>query len=494
MTKYFDALEQLLSTNHASALYLDKISSGITISIRKKLDQSIQNVAIKYISLDAFKNICPETSDLQKTLENVMDVFPSFIFQLVTTWNKVPSYFDISRHLLIAGINTLISKNPDNTNHTLLFLEDIDSTAELSVLNAMLIKKEHETLYFPQLVFKDFVTIAPKSIQFKTSPNKFDLIETLFCFEGMSQVFLNYYFDLLCQADSDVIGEHIHMIFSKLFISLGKTENSYWPRFNNHDALLRQLHGVVEKDLPGVRHPVLNKGVFSNIFIYNIWFQNGITPSNEDQTVKKWREKLQLVFGFSIRKISLFLATLLIVKGQFHVEKLLELFSARAPRKLLRLFAFLRAHSTPIHKTLEAVVIPFIKNIDQTSVLVEDEPPILKQKIIPIGFENGAPLISVRDFFSFPFGENVDLLPEERYTQHQRYLKIAVEEEKLHPADLENISNNLINLPDLEYQKYFNIFPDNEFDDAVLTMVFTRWKNGGLDNLLKVGICSSNVQ
>ncbi|MBT4268627.1 MAG: hypothetical protein HOD85_30835 [Deltaproteobacteria bacterium] len=122
----------------------------------------------------------------------------------------------------------------------------------------------------------------------------------------------------------------------------------------------------------------------------------------------------------------------------------------------------------------------------ETAKLLEQEIPasgdaakFLLQKIVPIGFEKGAPRISVSGFFEFPFGND-------HFGQHLRYLEEAVSRGVFGADELSKIRSMLPRLPVLAYRKNYDIYPLNQFEETVLLVVFSLWQNKVLKNLLVI--------
>ncbi|MBT4268512.1 MAG: hypothetical protein HOK67_27420 [Deltaproteobacteria bacterium] len=113
----------------------------------------------------------------------------------------------------------------------------------------------------------------------------------------------------------------------------------------------------------------------------------------------------------------------------------------------------------------------------------ETTDPFFQQEIIPIGFEKGAPKIPIGIFFRFPFARE-DGKPEDPFSQHFRYLEEAVKQSLLTESQLAEIRSRLPDLPRLNYRKTYDIYPLNRFDETILLIVFSLWRNGALDNLL----------
>ncbi len=130
----------------------------------------------------------------------------------------------------------------------------------------------------------------------------------------------------------------------------------------------------------------------------------------------------------------------------------------------------------------------YLKKIDhQAEIYVSerqtDSDPFLAQELIPIGFEKGAPRISIKAFFEFPFGkegrkESAD------FGQHMRYLEDVANRGGLGADELSKIKSITSTLPVLSYRKYYDIYPFNQFDETILLVAFSLWQNKVLSTLL----------
>lgn len=109
----------------------------------------------------------------------------------------------------------------------------------------------------------------------------------------------------------------------------------------------------------------------------------------------------------------------------------------------------------------------------------------LFQEVVPIGFEEGAPKVSLETFFSFPLAAR-DTVPEsdKRFDMHLKYLDLAVKQSCLESEALEVARTKVKDLPEKRYSKYFDIFPENEYDDAQLMIIFSQWRNQTLNRFL----------
>ncbi len=110
---------------------------------------------------------------------------------------------------------------------------------------------------------------------------------------------------------------------------------------------------------------------------------------------------------------------------------------------------------------------------------------LLGKEIIPMGFEQGAPRITVEEFLKFPLAKNEEGPDQDTwFKDHQKYLQLALKNGCVSQEDFDNIVKAFAAPPKSKYRKYFNIFPDNEYEDTVLMMLFSQWRNKTLDRFL----------
>jgi hypothetical protein len=114
-----------------------------------------------------------------------------------------------------------------------------------------------------------------------------------------------------------------------------------------------------------------------------------------------------------------------------------------------------------------------------------DTDDILTQEIVPVGFEEGAPKVSFVTFLSFPLArEEAEPDSEHVFEMHMKYLDMAVKESCLEGATLDAAKPLFKHIPFNRYSKYFDIFPEGEYDDAQLMLIYIQWRNKTLNRFL----------
>ncbi len=113
----------------------------------------------------------------------------------------------------------------------------------------------------------------------------------------------------------------------------------------------------------------------------------------------------------------------------------------------------------------------------------EEPVPFIKKELIPVGFEENSPKISVEDFFSFPLNVKSDPSDQQLYEQHIKYLAESVEQSSLDKEDFERIKQVMDTLPKHRYKKYFDVYPGGVFEEATLSMLYIKLRNKTLERL-----------
>lgn len=123
-----------------------------------------------------------------------------------------------------------------------------------------------------------------------------------------------------------------------------------------------------------------------------------------------------------------------------------------------------------------------LKQPKKKSVSQAELQTVLGQEIIPIGFEENAPLITIGNFFEFPFGKTP---PKEDnwFEMHMKYLCDLEETGLITEKEHLLIKSVISLLPIVKFRKYFDIYPNNKFEDSVLMAAFSLFNNKAFDKL-----------
>lgn len=107
---------------------------------------------------------------------------------------------------------------------------------------------------------------------------------------------------------------------------------------------------------------------------------------------------------------------------------------------------------------------------------------ILRQRIIPLGFDSEATRITVGEFLRFPLNISP---PDEGnwFAVHRKYLEELSKQNRISSSEHDLTVSVIPFVPMVRYQKYFDIFPKGEYQDSVLMAVFSLFQNRAFDRM-----------
>jgi hypothetical protein len=647
------ALRQQLSNDSTASYFADQFYSHITSNkdAENELKAVIKNGVQRYKQIDEIKERLDNNESMSQILQVVFKHFPSFAFIICNELEKRPEYYEITRPLRMAVAASSVSRKMDYKEISEAFINQIDEKESLDEMNLKATDHNKDPIYIPRLVNLDLLQLAESQPSFKSTTNPHELIEVIYYFKVIKQVFLKFYFYLIGFSQNDLVAIHINRIFSKLFISVRTNELRFWKKFKNGKKLQLQLATTIAKDLDKSRHPQLRKHIFDRVNYFNPVVQDGSLKSTVLEVRQLLMKQLAVFYELSINKLVLLLDTTLKMEGNAYVtfllaqlmrtnnEKLFNLYDylkeqpsdktkvlrftvirytdrlPRSKRKLMNSAKVDSASLETIYKTAgslrqkhatkrlsdsegnrgmtqdqvtgflkdrlkklyekakkegaltkdqipgylakfasaaealvgpipigsqqlviddfknttdeileeitskgqlsaeeiqevkkdinekaEALVTPDVEErtdiVDEIGVTLTDASfeadkrkaaaeleAFFNKNIIPYGLEKKAKRVTVVDFFTFPFGDFNGPEEEDWFDFHLRYLQLAVKKSKLDKKNFIKIFNNVSQLPKIQYKKYFNIFPNDDFEETTFMAVYDLWQNKAFDRL-----------
>ncbi len=321
-----DILERLInqfSNNPISTAYFQSISKDLDNQHRDQINQIINKIISRYTSIPLVQEVLRHTQDQEPDILMLQKTFPTFFLLIVNECGADQTMGKLAKNLLIAAVNTQITMKTSRLQHINLILDCLDQTADVKTLNNLLIVKTEDESYIPKRIYKDFTFIASNLIAFPSTQNTHEIIENLFCFEGISRIILRYYFELLFQAKSDCMAEHIHFIFTGLILALRFWEKSYWAQYGNEQLTLTRLFSIVHRDRAEKSHPVIRKSTFERLYIYNPGIHNGSAQRTSERAEMEFKRILKAFQVLSLPRVILMLETILQYKGPAYVNHFL---------------------------------------------------------------------------------------------------------------------------------------------------------------------------
>lgn len=643
--------QQLMNSNRLSAYYTGQAVAVLSADLAQAFTGMLRTHLIRYVQLPDIRKQIDSSEDFNVQLKAVLDIFPSFLFVVIGELNTHPGAYVAVRRLLIAAIIFVADRTMVQQLYIQLFIEGLQHKEKLSLSADPM---DPEMMVLPEVVFRDFLSLTEQPIRFASTKSSPEMIENIFCFTGLSQVFMKYFFDLFAETKDPRLSQQINVIFSKLFVSLRLEEIRFWKGYKNSTIIQNRLYELIDANSPRMRHPKLQKDVFVEMANYNPIIHNGSSRGMTTKTQAILKAQLTAFHSLSVVQTTLLMNIVYRFKGDDYVVYLISQIVKADRERLKELDEYLSRQQQKSLKALQILIGSFVKrffpetrttpakaettgkaiqyssesarlaqakkNIEALgdrkgmmthdkvakyleerlkklfekvkmsgaltadkvpeylaqfaeaaqTVLTETDPSLQKEVIeafeestddilneitrfsemstdevnsirsdiyekmaeldtpdldkrtevveeigmalsgvseqveteaasppakkvdlesflaneqVSIGFDDKAPLVPLGEFFKLPFGERKGPPEDDWFVFHKRYLKLAVENNRLDSSILEVLPEIEAQVPRLKYRKYFNIFPNGEYEDPTCSAVYDIWKSSALERL-----------
>ena len=352
-----------------------RISIGaMLVTLRKVLPVSSTLININVNRYKANLTVAPrlpQNAGLDKMYQWLFEAFPTFPFVISSQLKSQPTHLAIGQQLQICQIGSTAIQYHEKMPHIEQFLKQVDASVEITQQVA---KGAEEPPYLPRLVYRDLILIA-KGLHLQPTAKRPEMIENLYCINGVLQIFLRYYYDLISAAETDEVAEHIHGIFFNFFTNIRLQELQYWKNYSSKTK--GQIEQIIAKDAHH-RHPILRRPFFEQLQALNPIIHNG-TSRQMTISMKTLLDKQIADFrGFSLKKMGFFLQTLAKCKAPEYPRYLILQVLKENPKKIVEFYQFCQSPeaAAPMPVELEEVLLPIVQQITPSQsqpTVVQDE-------------------------------------------------------------------------------------------------------------------------
>jgi len=659
MSPEIKAFQQQLQLSQISAFYSSKIFTNIEATTADEITTILQKQLERYLNIPDVIEKIGSKNTIEEQFDVIFKIFPSSILTIVDEFYNNDNCKVFAKDLYIAAIITNIINTSSQFDHIELFHKHLDPKEDLKTLNEKTFDADVVPTQVHQYVGKDFMMLTQNLIRMMSqklsriqpTKNNPEIIENMFCFLGISQIMLRYYFDLVCTSKSDVISQYINRIFSRLLATLRIEEIRYWKAYGNAEIIKSRMSAIIEKNDPKLRHPKLNKELFLYLSAYNPIIHNGTSRGVTASTQNFLKSQLAVFYTLSVVQLSLLLEILYKFMGSNYAVYLITQLARSEKKKSLSLYEHLHLSNDSKLGALEKLVHSILSRLfpadiqaiklkpkggkslklqtsreserlkyakkkleeikDQKGMMTHDKvtkfladrlkrlyervrikgaltqdkiPEYLaqfaavahevlkeitpaerkevleifeestedilneitensemsvkevndikveikvkiekmdtddvekrtelveqigitlsdtsekvevqKEKInvgeflkqeIAVGFDKMSPKMPLSAFFSLPLGPRKGPEEENPFEYQMKFLELSVEKKAIGKKLLDTSLEILPELPLVKYKKYFNIFPNNNFEDTTLSAVYDIWKNDAIGKLI----------
>ena len=257
--------------------------------------------------------VCRLRGNYTPQLQIILQLFPSFFFSMATQLRIAGKHHALSKELQIVGIIYLTSSGCPGQNVIQFFLDDIQSKADTTLLHERHVSQAKRAASYSQTICEELYLFG-KYFSLNKTTSKRELIENQYIVQGVFNILLKYYFDLLALAVNDTIAEYINVIFSNLFIYIRNKAKKYWSDLANADIIQVQLQHIVEQNNP----PYFFRNRFDLLKTYH-----PLLYPEENEKSKLLEKQLESFESFSLKKLVLFVHVVCLCQGEKYASSLL---------------------------------------------------------------------------------------------------------------------------------------------------------------------------
>lgn len=366
MTPVLEALKQQLSNNDLSSYYMEQLFASMSEAIKNDLTEILQSTIQRYASVPVISAVLDSSTDSNSHLQAVFDVFPATFFHISNDLYREAEHFKSAKLLQIAGIAATLTRPLDQNSHIQLFVDSIDSADSLDMLKKKTSDQNSDSSYIPKIISNDIIRIRKTYKNLVITKDIHDLIDMLFGFQGLLQIFLKFFFELICNAANDTAAQHIDNIFRNLFATLKYQEIKYWNNYSDSNTLQKQLFHIIKTDSRSQRHPVLRKHLFDSLKQYNPVFKDARSVYTAPDVQKMHMRQLEDYNAVSVPRLAILLRTVSHCKGKSNLVYLLSQTLKSQNQKLFQLNKQIQEDGNKDDKELAELVQYFVDKLTVT--------------------------------------------------------------------------------------------------------------------------------
>lgn len=360
-----------LTNNQFSRIGLGAILNRLTQVV--PASWKLLNINVdRYKRLPSVTATIPTNTHTDGLYQAISETFPTFPLIVSSQLKSQVAYLDIGQQLQISCIGSLVAQHQKKHAHIEQFLKNSDPRVEIG---KSLPKGTNETPYLPRLIYGDLMLIA-KGLHWKPSQQRHEMIEHLYCMNGLSQIFLRYYYDLIAIAETDELAQYIHEIFFNFFVNIRLQEAQYWKNYSV--KVKTQIEQIIAKDSVN-RHPVLRQPFFEQLNALHPIIHHGGSRQMTMSMKTLLDKQLDDFRSFSFKKMSNFLQIIAKSKAPEYVRYLLLQVVKGNPKKIVEFHEFSQSSETavPLPPELQQVLTPIVQQVapppKPKTMIVEDE-------------------------------------------------------------------------------------------------------------------------
>jgi len=271
------ALKRLISNNPLAETYAKEGFSNMGEQLDEKVADYLHNQVIIYSKLTAIKEKIFSGRDIGDKLEAAIDLMPGMAFSVPARF-KVDGRPGLSlRQIQIAVLDSAMNRYRESRTFVDAFLAAVPYSSTVAELGGQLQTEGGDESFMPRQVMLEFGQIAQRLLSLPIGVSRPEQIENYYIFQAYTQIFFQFYTELLLKAPSLVVVGVVQAVFAYILAALRRFEINHFHKPGHPN--IEQVEHWIDKDSAQTRHPNLRKHIFGYVSNYYPMIKVGGTQS-----------------------------------------------------------------------------------------------------------------------------------------------------------------------------------------------------------------------
>lgn len=353
------ALKRLLSNNPLAETYAKEAFLNMGEQLDEKLADFLYAQILAYSKLTSIKDKIFAARDIGDKLEVAIDLMPGLPFAAAARFKAEGRPGLALRQLQIAALDSGLNRYREAQGFINGFLASVPFSMTSEEVAQKMDKDSGDETFLPRIFFSELAQIGQGFLRLPTTSKRTELIEYYYLFQATSQIFFQFYFELLLRAPSDLVVSLIDRCFSYLLASLRRFEINHFLQAG-HGVSAEQIEFWIEKDAAAARHPTLRKHIFAYVNNYSPILRSGETQQSLTATGQRILQgQMESIRKLSVERLTALLLALRRYRGKNPVIFILTQFQRGQVDLLEKLEQFLGtksgAEEVELHKMVTSL-------------------------------------------------------------------------------------------------------------------------------------------
>ncbi|MDT8446401.1 MAG: hypothetical protein RRB13_05840 [bacterium] len=314
------ALKRLLAVSPLAEAYAKEAFINMGEQLDEKLADYLHKTVVSYSKLTTIKDRIFGARDIGDKLEVALDLMPTLIFTAPFRFKAEGRPAVALRQLHIAVLDAAMNRYRESTNFQTEFFKSIPFSIKQAELDQKMDLDKGDETFLPRQVMLEMIQVAQGFLRLPKSGKRNELIEQYYIYQATTQIFFQFYFELITKAPSDMVVALIEKIFAYLLAALRRFEILH---FMQSDVSSDQIEFWIEKDAANARHPMLRKHIFSYAANYSPLLRAGGQQALSANGQRLLQIQIEAIKQMGVARLTLLLKSLRRYRGKGPIKFIL---------------------------------------------------------------------------------------------------------------------------------------------------------------------------